>query len=314
MNEARRQHDANVKQAAQELIKLYTAVADDLEREARLMGDETISKRWATDYAASLRKRVDELGKGIYSTVINGAKRSSRLPTAADMKFFTAASGMSFSDVFSRTPDDALARVLNGGIYRDKAGLSRRIWGITRGLERDIDYIVNRGIAEKKSAYQIAQDLRDYVDPKAKRGFNWGKVYPNLTGKRVDFNAQRLSRTAINHTYWLDNVKTCEANPFVEAMHWELSSEHFVRQVLPFGEDECDEYAEHDEGLGIGNFYPENLPLPHPQCLCVQWGVVPYSMTEVGDEIGRWLAGGANAKLDHWYGVNFLGWRGLVPA
>ena len=62
-------------------------------------------------------------------------------------------------------------------------------------------------------------------------------------------------------------------------------------QVIPFGPDECDEYAEHDEGLGLGNFKPEEIPVPHPQCLCAQWAVIPDSLEDIGARIGAWASG-----------------------
>lgn len=80
-----------------------------------------------------------------------------------------------------------------------------------------------------------------------------------------------------------------------------MSAEHNERQVKPYGPDECDDYATHDEGLGIGNFLPENLPLFHPNCLCVQLAVIPQSLEEIGTEIGDWMVGAPNARLDKWY-------------
>ena len=190
---------------------------------------------------------------------------------------------------------------MSGGFYRDRMGLSERIWRVSRGFEHDVGYIVQRGIAEKKSVRELAADLEQYVKPRTKRDFDWGTVYPDLAGKNVDFNAQRLARTAINHAYFLDNVRVCTENPFVTAMHWDLSNAHGERQVIPFGPDECDEYAEHDEGLGMGNFKPEEIPVPHPQCLCVQWAVIPQSLEDIGAQIGRWASGEPDELLDEWY-------------
>ena len=194
-----------------------------------------------------------------------------------------------------------LAGIIEGGFYKDNKGLSERIWRVADSFEKDIGYIVNRGIAEKKSALELARDLEQYVKPPAKRDFDWGKVYPNLSGKKVDFNAQRLARTSINHAYHLDNVKVCTENPFVVAMHWDLSNAHYERQVIPFGPDECDEYAEHDEGLGEGNWKPEEIPVPHPQCLCAQWAVIPRDLEDIGAQIGRWASGEPDERLDEWY-------------
>ena len=61
------------------------------------------------------------------------------------------------------------------------------------------------------------------------------------------------------------------------------------------------EYAEHDEGLGLGNFKPGGIPVPHPQCLCVQWAVIPDSLEDIGARIGAWASGEPDAVLDEWY-------------
>lgn len=301
MRQARADHLANIRAVSGEIADLYDEAAKDLAKKAVNARKGSLDERWAAEYSVSLKRRADELRAGLYETIYQGLKRSADLPAAAMGDFWYAVGGQSFRDAFATPPDDVLTQIISGGFYKDNKGLSERIWRIAYDFEKDISYIVNRGIAEHKSAYRLAKDLEQYVKPPAKREFEWGKVYPNLSGKKVDFNAQRLARTAINHSYFLSNIKQCQSNPFVEAVHWELSPEHDARQVIPFGPDECDEYAEHDEGLGKGNFRPENVPTPHPLCLCVQWAVIPQSLEEIGAEIGDWISGAPNEKLDAWY-------------
>lgn len=301
MDEARKKHLANIQMVSRKIAKLYNEAAMDLAKRAKKYRQGTLSERWATEYTYQLRKRSLELYNDLYDVTLQGLKRSASYPTTAANNFFSMIGGQSFVDTFASTPDLVIAEILSGEIYKDKRGLSARIWGTTKGLENDVDYIVNRAIAEHKSAVGLAADLEEYVQTPAKRSWDWGRVYTNLRGKKVDYNAQRLARTCINHSYWLSNVKTCEHNPFVTAMHWELSMSHEERQIIPFGRDCCDDYAEHDEGLGIGNFPVSSLPLPHPQCLCVQWAVIPESLENIGDEIGRWMSGETNSKLDNWY-------------
>lgn len=308
MRQARRDHLVNIRQVSGQIASLYEDAAKDLSSQAASMKKRTLSHRWATEYADALDKRARELRAGLYDVTYQGLKRSANLPIAADGDFWEAVGGQSFRDMFAVTPDDILTNLITGQIYQDNKGLSDRIWTASKTFEHDIDYMVNRGIAEYKSAYELAKDLEQYVKPKAKRDWDWGKVYPHLAGKQIDYNAQRLARTAINHSYFLANQKVCVQNPYVEVMHWELSDAHLFRQVIPFGPDECDDYAEHDEGFGMGNWKPEEIPLPHPQCLCVQYGVVPESLEVIGDEIGRWIVGESIPRLDRWnalYGQNY---------
>ncbi|MBQ4397581.1 MAG: hypothetical protein II828_08670 [Clostridia bacterium] len=308
MRQARRDHLVNIRQVSGQIASLYEDAAKDLSSQAASMKKRTLSHRWATEYADALDKRARELRAGLYDVTYQGLKRSANLPIAADGDFWEAVGGQSFRDMFAVTPDDILTNLITGQIYQDNKGLSDRIWTASKTFEHDIDYMVNRGIAEHKSAYELAKDLEQYVKPKAKRDWDWGRVYPHLAGKQIDYNAQRLARTAINHSYFLANQKVCVQNPYVEVMHWELSDAHLFRQVIPFGPDECDDYAEHDEGFGMGNWTPNEIPLPHPQCLCVQYGVVPESLEVIGDEIGRWIAGESVPRLDRWnalYGQNY---------
>ena len=308
MRRARRNHLVNIRQVAAQIAALYEDAAKDLAAQAAKARDRSLTKRWAAEYAAALEERAAELRAGLYDVTYQGLKRSASLPAIANGEFWEAIGGQSFRDMFAVTPDSVLANLISGEIYKDNMGLSDRIWKAAGTFEKDIDYIVNRGIAAHQSTYDLAKALEQYVKPRAKRSWDWGKVYPDLAGKQVDYNAQRLARTAINHAYFLSNVKVCTENPFVTAMHWDLSNAHDERQVIPFGPDECDDYAAHDEGLGVGNWKPEEIPLPHPQCLCAQWAVIPQSLEEIGGEIGRWMAGEPNVRLDSWnalYGRNY---------
>lgn len=298
---ARREHLGNIQRVSEEIKELYREAAADLAARAAASREGSLSERWASEYARSLEQRVKELEAGLYDVTLQGLKRSAELPASAMGQWWEMVGGQSFRDAFAATPDNVLAGLIEGGFYRDRKGLSERIWRVAQGFEKDVGYIVQRGIAEKKSVAELAADLEQYVKAPAKRDFDWGKVYPSLSGKKVDFNAQRLARTSINHAYFLDNVKVCTENPFVESMHWDLSNAHEERQVIPFGPDECDEYAEHDEGLGLGNFKPEEIPVPHPQCLCVQWAVIPDSLEDIGARIGAWASGEPDELLDEWY-------------
>ena len=298
---ARREHLGNIQRVSEEIKELYREAAADLAARAAASREGSLSERWASEYARSLEQRVKELEAELYDVTLQGLKRSAELPASAMGQWWEMVGGQSFRDAFAATPDNVLAGLIEGGFYRDRKGLSERIWRVAQGFEKDVGYIVQRGIAEKKSVAELAADLEQYVKAPAKRDFDWGKVYPSLSGKKVDFNAQRLARTSINHAYFLDNVKVCTENPFVESMHWDLSNAHEERQVIPFGPDECDEYAEHDEGLGLGNFKPEEIPVPHPQCLCVQWAVIPDSLEDIGARIGAWASGETDELLDEWY-------------
>ena len=76
-----------------------------------------------------------------------------------------------------------------------------------------------------------------------------------------------------------------------------MSDAHYERQVEPWGEDECDEYARHEEGLGRGNFPIDRLPRPHPNCLCIQWEVLP-EPEEAVERFKAWMNGAEDPALE----------------
>ena len=81
---------------------------------------------------------------------------------------------------------------------------------------------------------------------------------------QMNSNALRLVRTSLNHAFIETMKDECRYNPFVEGYKWELSAQHYTRQIKRFGPDICDDYAAHEEGLGTGVFDKRNLPIPHP--------------------------------------------------
>lgn len=310
MAQTRSAHLKNIDTTGKRIQGIYAKAAKDLAQRAAAVKDKSLTKRWQEDYQKALERRVEQMRKELGSTILSGMKKSAGLPgetTEAWLNDALAMAGVdgSFTGVFSGTPDDVLRALLDGRMYRDGKSLSRRIWNRTEQLQGSIEEIVAQGIAQKRSALNIARDLEAYVNPKAKMPVSWLKIYPSIPfDRQIDYNAQRLARTAINHAYWAANVETALQNPFCTAIHWQLSPSHYERQVARFGEDVCDTYASHDEGLGRGNYPIKNVPMPHAQCLCVQYQVVP-ELDDVADRLSAWVDGGEDAALDEAFGA----WR-----
>ena len=308
MAQTRSAHLKNIDTTGKRIQGIYAQAAKDLARRAAAAKDGSLTKRWQEEYQKALEQRVAQMRIELGNTVTGAMRKSARLPGETIEGWLDDALAMcgaegSFSGVFSKTPDDVLRALLDGRMYRDGKSLSRRIWNATDQLQGNIEEIVAQGIAQKRSALNIARDLEAYVNPKAKMPVSWLKLYPSIPfDRQIDYNAQRLARTAINHAYWAANVETALANPFCSAIHWQLSPSHYERQVARFGEDVCDAYASHDEGLGRGNFPIKNVPMPHAQCLCVQVQVVP-ELDDVADRLSRWVDGGADPALDKAFGA-----------
>lgn len=314
MAAARAAHLRNIDITGKKIQGIYTQAARDLAKRAEATRAGTLTERWVKDYQKALEKRIEQLRGELGGTILSGMRKSAGLPGDTVEGWLNDALAMvgvdgSFTGTFSRTPDAALRMLIDGRMYRDGKSLSRRIWNRTDQLQGSIEDILTQGIAQHRSALQIAQDLEAYVSPKAKMPVSWLMLYPNIPfDRQIDYNAQRLARTAINHAYWAANMTAAKANPFCKAMHWQLSPSHYERQVARFGEDICDAYASHDEGLGRGNFPVDDVPMPHAQCLCATWQVVP-ELSDVSDRLGAWVDGGEDAELDAAFGE----WKAQRP-
>ena len=314
MAAARAAHLKNIDITGKKIQGIYTQAARDLAKQAETTKAGTLTERWVTDYRKALEKRIEQMRGELGGTILSGMRKSAGLPGDAVEGWLNDALAMvgvdgSFTGTFSRTPDAALRMLIDGRMYRDGKSLSRRIWNRTDQLQGSIEDILTQGIAQHRSALQIAQDLEAYVSPKAKMPVSWLTLYPDIPfDRQIDYNAQRLARTAINHAYWAANMAAAKANPFCRAMHWQLSPSHYERQVARFGEDICDAYASHDEGLGRGNFPIDDVPMPHAQCLCATWQVVP-ELSDVSDRLGAWVDGGEDAELDAAFGE----WKAQRP-
>ncbi|GIM29890.1 hypothetical protein CPJCM30710_25560 [Clostridium polyendosporum] len=288
------------------LRKLYEEVAEELIKQAEK--SKGFNKAWLNDYSKVVKNRLKELENNMYFLNKEAIDASSYIAAAIQSNFFQHIGEKFKLDIpkdilraIYTVPEDVVLKLLSGGLYKDGKGLNERIWSLINKMDKDINYILAKGIVGNKPYLDIIKDLEKYVEPNAKKPWDWRIVYPGVN-KQVDYNAQRLLRTALNHAFYLSSMESNKRNPYVESIHWELSSQHYERQVKRFGRDECDDYTEQNRyALGQGNFPKDEVPIPHPQCLCTQYGVVSKSMEDIGKELGDWLAGGSNKMLDEWY-------------
>lgn len=272
-----------------EIRSLYREIARSLEKELRRYNPDSLTYRWLKDYAKSLRQESKSLFQEISSIAAISIQNAAGAVTEAERSFYTKACpalSERFSDVFSTIPRAVVEELMSGGIYRDFAGLSERIWDYRRKYDRDIQTILNRGISQQTSAYELAKDLERYLNPSAQKPWNWGNVYPGVN-RVVDYNAQRLARTAVTHAYQLAFQRATKDNPFVEAYRWHSSNSGRV----------CELCRERNGQL----YEKDSLPLDHPNGMCVVTGEISKSLKEIGEELGDWAAGRTqNPELDKW--------------
>ena len=153
---------------------------------------------------------------------------------------------------FNPVKESVIRNVISGGIYNSGYSLSDRIWNLENNTMKDIYTVIAKGLAENKSMYDIAKELEKYVNPGAR--LPWHVSGGNVVHNRVvDYNAQRLAKTLVQHAYQQAIIGCTKDNPFVRGYLWHAAGGH-----------PCKLCEERD-----GNIYSaETIPLDHPNGEC----------------------------------------------
>lgn len=273
------------KQQQKEIEDLYRRVAKNIAREAEKI-PRTTSDAMRQQYLKKLQKQVDEqlekLGKEIQGVITHNMELTAQAMVSANQQALESG-GLYIQGALSHVPDDVVRSVATGQLYKGNWSLSKAIWGNTQKTQKDINTVIAEGIAQNKSAYAIAKDLEKYVNPSAKKDWDWAKVYPG-TSRKVDYNAQRLARTAVSHAYQQSFIRTTQKNPFITKYKWVGSNSHRI----------CPICAARD-----GQFFDKDeLPLDHPNGMCTFVAVMDGSMMDMADRIADWASGKSDPGLD----------------
>lgn len=278
------------KEQEKEIANLYKQVYKDYKKQMDalpLKGEGTVSQSIQKTYLNKLTKQLKEayqsMGESLESQIEKGMLDAAGA-VVKDNDTWLKGAGISIKGAYSYVPQDIVSRLSTGKVYGEGWTLSKSIWGQEQKTLHDIDQVIAMGVAGNKSAYEIAKDLEKYVDPSAKKEWNWSKVYPG-TSKKVDYNAQRLARTMVSHSYQQSLVATTRHNPFVHGYKWR--SAHTSRT--------CEICNERD-----GKVYSaDDLPLDHPNGLCT-FLVEMDSLENMADRLADWALGGEDGELDDW--------------
>lgn len=290
------------KKQEQQIKQIYNDMYKNLSKKLNKVNPDSLTKRYLEELQKELTKEIKNIHTKVEKIIKNNTNKSSELANNVQLDFFMQINEQyslnmkdTFSSMFSKIPKAAMDEILHGTAYKDRKGLSERIWQYTKKFEKDIDYIVTEGIANKKTTYEIAKDLEKYVNPNAAKDWDWKKVYPN-SSKKVDYNAQRLARTAVNHAFQQAQKRSCMKNPYVTGIRWISAGIHGRT---------CPICSDRDNQL----FKVNEVPLDHPNGLCTTIPEIPMSLEEIGIELRAWRYGASNLKLDTWfdeYGEGFI--------
>lgn len=273
---------------------LYKRMAKKARQEAEKLKNSTKSGKLQAlelqKVAKTLEEEAENIGKIVEGTIQDNMIKASQAVVEDSVKF-NSKIGLFIEGAYRRVPTDIVEILVSGKLYQGRWSLSSAIWSDVKKTQKDINTVVAEGLALNKSSYDIAKDLEMYVDPSAKKPWDWSKVYPG-TKKQVDYNAQRLARTMVGHAYQQSVVATTKDDPFVDGIKW----------ISGHTRGTCELCKERD-----GKIFPKNkVPLDHPNGTCTMAPAISKSSSDIADELADWAMGKSNKRLDKWF-------KGMYP-
>lgn len=288
LSDANKERTSITNEELEQIQKMYKQLVKQVSQQSKdLSTDESASaslkRLQLNDLKKDLNRAIRELGTQLEQNISSDMDKAASA-VCDDMNKWHDKIGLKLEGALANVPTQIVQMVSSGKLYEGNWSLSSAIWKDVQKTQGDINSIIAQGIALNKSAYDIAKDLEKYVDPSARKDWDWGKVYPG-TKKVVDYNAQRLARTMVSHAYQQSLVSTCAKNPFVEGFIWH--SAHSSR-VCPI----CQER----DGK---TFSKNDLPLDHPNGMCT-YEPATDDLTSISNRLADWVKGSPDAELDRW--------------
>lgn len=259
-----------------EIYQMYQEVSKEIKKQIEQSGGENIKQQNLMILQNRLKRRMDELHDQIYAGVRRNCIKVGQA-LVEDTRTFLRRCGFREEDIrdaFVYVPSFVVETIFTGQVYRPGWNFSSVLWRDVEKTKDDIDKVVAMGVQQGKSTYDIAKDLEKYVNPAARKDWNWSKVYPG-TKKVVDYNAQRLARTLISDAYQQNFKAVNEKNPFVKDYIWHSALAH----------GRTCEICRERNGK---HFKKDKLPKDHPNGLCTFTANIPQDMKEIGKEIANW--------------------------
>lgn len=247
--------DEITKRQEREIRKLYNEWSKEVRDKANKMSktstpESLAQSRELAQLYYQLRSGSKQLTAEINSNVKQNVEYMANAVTNCNKRWLHSLgfTNASVDTKFSLAKDMAIRNIITGGVYNKGYTLSSRLWDIEKSTMKDIYTIVAKGIAQNMSIYDIAKQLEKYVNPSARVDMGFG-----VHNRVVDYNAQRLARTLIQHAYQQTLVALTKDNPYVNGYIWHANGEHA-----------CELCEERDSQ----HFTAEDLPLDHPNGMC----------------------------------------------
>lgn len=280
--------DAITASQKKEIAKLYEDWAKDIGERANYYARKTaassyLSERQMRELQKSLQKQSQEVSNEVYKQIKQGIYTVSDAVVRDNVEWLKSLGfpEAGLNAAFSSVPDSIVRMLVTGQIYEGGWNLSTRIWSNNEKTMSTAYKIVARGMAENKPIYDIAKELQQYVSPSAAKSWNpllktrntktgeW--EYKRIYRGKVDYNAQRLARTLVQHGYQQSFIATTEKNPFVLKYQWSANGS----RVCPLCMDRDGQIFEKGD-----------LPMDHPNGMCT---MIPIIDDQLIDKLADWF-------------------------
>ncbi len=283
------------KEQKKELSKLYRQWSDDIMEKSLEYGSKStksapISKRQMDQLDMMLVRQANIVAKEAQGLIEKNIYLASDAVIKSNKKWM---SGLGFDQIdldinFNHVNAEVVEKIVTGQIYDSGWSLSKRIWGDNEDTLAEMHKIIAGGHAKNKSMYEIAKDLESYVKPSAKKNWNLKdkngkKIYP----KQVDYNAQRLGRTLVQHGYQQSFRATTIDNPLINDYIWNSNGS----RVCPICKERDGQHYKKGEE-----------PMDHPNGMCI---LVPDVSDNLVDDIADWFNGDKPSEAMDKFASNF---------
>ena len=268
--EAHKKRNEIMKKQESQIKRLYTKLASFILNIISKY-DKDMSKSQLKDLRNRIIREHKKIEKEIPKIINKNAKTFNISIIKTVSEIYKDSFKYKFEKELKDPLDIAIQKVLSGEIYKDKLSIYERLKKYSSKVNSDIETIITKGIKDGLSSYDIAKEIEKYIDPDKLKPWDWNNVYPGVN-KKVDYNAQRLARTTLNHV-WQESVKeSARRNPLITHIEW--------RSALIHGRT-CQQCRDRH-----GNRYLiDEVPYDHPMGLCVMIPVVDKSLDEIAREL-----------------------------
>lgn len=297
MKDAEEARDAITKKQQREISKLYSDWAKEVGERAEYFKNKTTpSSVLAEQQLRILQNQLTETSRQVSNEVNNKIVNNMYLMADSVVKSNSKwLESLGFTNLdkvsaaFTNVPDQQVRRLITGQVYQSGWSLSKAIWSDNEKALKDIYGIVASGLAQNRPIYEIAKNLESYVNPNRK--LNWNLVMEDgrrIYKKSVDYNAQRLARTLVQHSYQSSFVAVTKDNPLITSYRW-----------IANGSRVCPLCLEMDGRI----FEKDDLPLDHPNGMCTMEPVIDDNYL---DRLANWVTNpeGSDLELDE-FAKNF---------